>query len=279
MSAPDALTALQELAAAATPSSVEPGTLALLVIAALLAGWVDAVVGGGGLIQLPALVIGLPGASPVQLLATNKLASICGTTTSSITYFRRVRPDLRTALPLAAAAFAGSALGATLAHFISKEAFTPIILVVLVLVGAYTLLKPSMGRETALRFDGRKHTGAAVFIGALVGLYDGVLGPGTGSFFVFALVGITGYAFIEASAKAKIANMATNLAALVVFIPAGAVLWHVGLLMGAANVLGGYLGARTAVARGHGFVRVVFVIVVSAFIIKLSSDLITQYAL
>ena len=163
MSAPDALTALQELAAAATPSSVEPGTLALLVIAALLAGWVDAVVGGGGLIQLPALVIGLPGAAPVQLLATNKLASICGTATSSITYFRRVRPDLRTALPLAAAAFAGSALGATLAHFISKEAFTPIILVVLVLVGAYTLLKPSMGRETALLFAEK---------GWFVGAYD-----------------------------------------------------------------------------------------------------------
>lgn len=271
------LASLPQLAAAGTPV-VEPGTLALLVLSALLAGWVDAVVGGGGLIQLPALVIALPGAVPVQLLATNKLASICGTTASSITYFRRVRPDLRTAIPLAAAAFAGSVVGASLAHFISKEAFTPIILLVLVLVGAYTLLKPRMGSQTALRFDGRKHTGVAVFIGLLIGLYDGVLGPGTGSFFVFALVGVTGYAFIEASAKAKLANMATNLAALVVFIPAGAVLWHIGLLMGAANVLGGYLGARTAVARGHGFVRIVFVIVVSTFIIKLGSDLIVQLA-
>lgn len=280
MSAADALTALHHLVAtttsmtSATPS-IEPGTLALLAGAALLAGWVDAVVGGGGLVQLPALVLGLPGASPVQLLATNKLASICGTTTSAITYLRRVRPDLRTAIPLALAAFGGSASGAFFARFISKEAFTPIILVALVLVGAYTLFTPSLGQATVLRFSGRKHLGTALLIGALVGFYDGILGPGTGSFFVFALVGLCGYAFIEASAKAKIANMATNLAALVVFIPQGAVLWHIGLLMGAANVLGGYLGARTAVARGHGFVRAVFVIVVGAFIIRLTYDLLT----
>jgi uncharacterized membrane protein YfcA len=110
---------------------------------------------------------------------------------------------------------------------------------------------------------------AATGAGFLVGMYDGALGPGTGSFFVFALVGLLGYAFLEASAKAKIANFATNLAALAIFVPQGAVMWKVGLLMGLCNLMGAYLGARTAVVKGAAFVRIVFLIVVSAFIIKI----------
>lgn len=244
-----------------------------LVGCAFCAGWVDAVVGGGGLIQLPALLVGLPGASPAQILATNKLASICGTSTSAVTYYRRVRPDLRTAIPLAVAALAGSSLGAVVATRIPKEAFNPIILVALVVVGAYTVLKPSLGASTQLRFSGRHHLAAALVIGAVVGFYDGALGPGTGSFFVFALVGLTGYAFLEASAKAKIANFATNLAALAVFVPHGAVMWPIGVVMGLANIAGGYIGARTAVSRGTGFVRLVFIVVVGTFVIRIAGQL------
>lgn len=246
--------------------------LAFLLLAALAAGFIDAVVGGGGLVQLPALLIGLPGASPVQILATNKLASICGTTVSATTYARRVRPDPRTFLPLMLAAFLGSAGGAALASQIPKAAFDPIVLVALVVVGAYVVLQPRLGEITELRFAGRHHTVAALVTGVVVGFYDGALGPGTGSFFVFALVGLLGYNFLEASAKAKMANWATNLAALVVFIPLGAVMWKVGLAMGAANMVGGYLGARTAIGRGAAFVRVFFIVVVSAFIVRIGGD-------
>ncbi|WP_239456466.1 TSUP family transporter [Nocardioides solisilvae] len=245
----------------------------LLVLAALVAGFVDAVVGGGGLIQLPALLVALPGAAPVQLLATNKLASICGTTVSSATYARRIRPDPRTFLPLMAAAFLGSAGGAAVASLVPREAFDPIVLVALVLVGAYVVLKPSLGEVTELRFAGRHHTTAALGTGLVVGFYDGVLGPGTGSFFVFALVGLLGYSFLEASAKAKLANWATNLAALVVFVPQGAVMWGVGLAMGLANMAGGYLGARTAIGRGAAFVRVFFLVVVGGFVVRIGGDL------
>jgi uncharacterized membrane protein YfcA len=247
-------------------------TFALLALAGLLAGWVDAVVGGGGLIQLPALVVGLPGAAPVQILATNKLGSVCGTTVSSLTYYRRVRPDPRTFGPLMLLAFAGSLGGALVASKIPKEAFDPIVLAVLVLVGGYVLFKPSLGEITMLRFSGHQHVLAAMVAGAVIGFYDGALGPGTGSFFVFTLVGLLGYNFLEASAKARMANWATNVAALCVFVPQGAVLWKIGLVMGACNLLGGYLGARTAVAKGAGFVRVVFVLVVGAFILKIGSD-------
>ncbi|MGH3372119.1 MAG: TSUP family transporter [Nocardioidaceae bacterium] len=244
-------------------------TLVLLALAGLLAGWIDAVVGGGGLVQLPALVVGLPGASPVQVLATNKLASVCGTTVSSVTYYRRVGPDPKTFVPLMLLAFAGSLGGAVVASVIPKEAFDPIVLVVLILVGTYVLLRPSIGDTTALRFAGHQHTLAAMAAGAVIGFYDGALGPGTGSFLVFTLVGLLGYNFLEASAKARMANWATNLAALCVFVPQGAVLWKVGLVMGACNLVGGYLGARTAVAKGGEFVRVVFVVVVGAFIVKI----------
>ena len=246
--------------------------LGLLALAGLAAGFVDAVVGGGGLIQLPALLVGLPGATPIQILATNKLASICGTTVSSATYYRRVRPDPRTFGPLMLLAFTGSVLGALVAARIPRSAFEPIVLAALVLVGAYVVLRPALGGATLLRFDGHRHTIAAMFTGLLIGFYDGALGPGTGSFFVFTLVGLLGYSFLEASAKARMANWATNAAALCVFIPHGAVLWKVGLVMGVCNLVGGYLGARTAVARGSRFVRVFFIVVLSAFIVRIGGD-------
>ncbi len=246
--------------------------LALLALAALVAGFVDAVVGGGGLVQLPALVLGLPGASPVQVLATNKLASICGTSASSVTYYRRVRPHAGTFLPLMAFAFAGSLLGALVASRIPSEAFAPIVLVVLVLVGSYVLFKPDLGDVTELRFAGHRHTAIAMAAGFVIGFYDGALGPGTGSFFVFSLVGFLGYSFLEASAKARMANWATNLAALCIFIPQDAVLWGTGLVMGVANLVGGYLGVRTAVARGTRFVRIFFIVVVSGFIVRLGGE-------
>lgn len=246
-----------------------PTIIAVIAVAGFVAGWVDAVVGGGGLIQLPALLLAFPGASPAQLLATNKLGSIAGTTTASITYYRRIRPDLRTALPMAALAYTGAVGGAFIGLHIPKSAFNPIILVLLVVVGAYTLFKPSLGTATALRWDGARHTITAALVGFAIGVYDGALGPGTGSFLVFALVGLLGYAFLQASATAKIANFATNLGALTVFAPGGHVMWKVGFVLAGANLLGGYIGARTAVRLGSRFVRWVFIVVVSAFIIKL----------
>jgi hypothetical protein len=244
-------------------------TIALMALAAFAAGWVDAVVGGGGLVQLPALLLAFPGASPAQLLGTNKLSSIFGTTTSALTYWRRVRPDLRTALPMAAVAYLGAIGGALLGLHIPRSAFNPVILAMLVVVGAYTVAKPALGEETALRFAGHRHTIVAMLTGFAIGVYDGALGPGTGSFLVFALVGLMGYAFLEASAKAKIANFATNLGALTVFIPGGHVMWGIGAVMAVANIAGGYAGARTAVARGSRFVRGVFVLVLVCFIVRI----------
>lgn len=252
-------------------------TFALLALAGLFAGFVDAVVGGGGLVQLPALVVAFPSAAPVQILATNKLAGTCGTSVSSLTYYRRVRPDPRTFVPLMVVAFLGSAGGALAASYLPRAAFDPIILAALVLVGAYVLLTPELGEVTELRLDGHRHVAAAAFLGLVIGFYDGALGPGTGSFFVFTLVGLLGYSFLEASAKAKIANWATNVAALLVFAAQGAVMWRIGLVVGVANLLGSYVGARTAVAKGSRFVRVFFLLVVAAFAVKIGSDVAREW--
>lgn len=246
----------------------------LLCLAAGFAGWVDAISGGGGLVQLPALLLLLPGAAPAQVLATNKLASVCGTFVAATTYLRRVRPDLRTALPMAGTAFLGAMAGAGCATLLPSSVFRPLVLVLLVAVGAYTVWRPSIGAVQALRWHGRRHYTAAVLVGACIGFYDGIFGPGTGAFLVIALVALLGYAFLEASAKARLTNLATNLGALTIFIAHGAPLWRLGLAMGACQVVGGYLGARMAILRGSRFVRAVFLVVVAGLILKLANDVI-----
>ncbi|MCC9146258.1 MULTISPECIES: TSUP family transporter [unclassified Arthrobacter] len=246
-------------------------TIALVVVAGLAAGWVDAVVGGGGLIQLPALLL-VPGISPVQALATNKMGSIFGTTTSAVTYYRRAHPDLKTALPMAGVALAGSFGGAVLAASLPSSVFKPIIVAALVAVAVFTATKPTVGELTKLRHTGGRHYGTAAGIGLLIGFYDGLIGPGTGSFLIIAMVTLLGYNFLAASAKAKIVNMATNLGALAFFLPHGSLLWGLGLVLGFANMIGGYLGARMAVRQGSKFIRVVFLVVVGALIIKLGHD-------
>jgi uncharacterized membrane protein YfcA len=244
----------------------------LLCAAAAFAGWVDAISGGGGLVQLPAMLVLLPGAAPAAVLATNKLSSICGTTAAALTYQRRVRPDLRTALPMAAVALAGSAGGALCASLLPREVFRPLVLMLLVAVAAWTVARPRLGLEQRLRFDGHRHHLVAAAAGAGIGFYDGIFGPGTGAFLVVALVGLLGYAFLQASATARIVNVGTNLGALLVFVPQGAPLWRLGLAMGACNVAGGWLGAHTAISRGSGFVRVVFLVVVAALVVRLGYD-------
>ncbi len=252
---------------------ISTATVVVLVLVAFAAGWVDAVVGGGGLLQLPALLIGLPDTTPTaSILGTNKVSSVWGTATSSVLYAIKVRPEWRSVLPLVIGSSAGSALGAQLARFLPREVFTPIVLLALIVVGVYTWRRPELGLVTERKHQGRRHYLTTLAIGLAVGAYDGILGPGTGSFFVILLVGLLGWGFLEASAQAKIANLVTNLSAIAVFAAHGSVLWQLGLMMGAANLVGGFLGARTAISKGNGFVRKVFLVVVAALAVRLAYD-------
>lgn len=255
------------------PEGLDALSVLLLCAAALAAGWVDAVSGGGGLLQLPSLLLGLPAGTPaVQALGTNKLSSIIGTAAAARAYARHVTLDLRTALPMAGAAFLGSGLGSLLATRVPDGIFRPVILVLLIAVWVWTLLRPAMGQVDRLRWDGRRHRLIAMVAGLVIGFYDGLIGPGTGSFLLIALVAGLGYSFLSASATAKIVNLGTNAASLLVFGLTGNVIWLLGLLMGVCNLAGAITGARMAIARGSGFVRVVFLAVVGLLIIRLAVD-------
>lgn len=251
---------------------IELADVLVLCAFAFLAGGLDAVVGGGGLVQLPALLVVLPQAPVVALLGTNKLASVVGTASAAVTYQRRVTVDRRTAAWMAGSAFVGSGAGALLATRVGSDLLKPVVLVALVAVLSYTVRSPSLGEVELLRLRPRAQRGVAVGGGALIGFYDGFLGPGTGSFLVFLLVGAVGLSFLHASATAKVVNTMTNLAALALFAYGGHVLWALGAAMATANLAGSQLGARLAVRRGSAWVRRVFVVVVSALVARLAYD-------
>lgn len=255
---------------------MDPAAIALLCLAAFAAGTLDAVVGGGGLIQLPALLLVLPGTPVVTLLGTNKLAAVAGTGSAAVTYARRVRLDRARAARMAAAAFTGSLLGALAATRAGSDLLRPAVLVALAAVWLYTLRRPGLGEVEALRFTAGHRTAVAVTGGFAIGAYDGFVGPGTGSFLIFLLVGGVGLSFLHASATAKAVNTATNVAALILFGLAGHVLWLLGALMAASNLAGAQLGARLAIRRGSAWVRRVFLLVVAALILRLAYDVLTR---
>ena len=248
------------------------GDALLLCLFALLAGALDAVVGGGGLVQLPALLVVLPQAPVVALLGTNKLASVVGTASAAVTYNRRTPVDRRTAAVMAGAAFLGSGAGALLASRVDGDVLKPVVLVALVAVLAYTLRTPGLGEVERLRLSAGGQRAVAVVGGAGIGFYDGLVGPGTGSFLVFLLVGAVGLSFLHASATSKVVNTMTNLAALLLFAAGGHVLWVLGAAMAVANLLGSQLGTRLALRHGSAWVRRVFLVVVGALVLRLAWD-------
>jgi hypothetical protein len=246
--------------------------LFLMSVASLLAGFVDSIVGGGGLILVPALFATFPGAHAATLLGTNKSASVWGTAFASWQYARRVEMRWRALLPAVLLSFAGALAGAWVVTLISSAFLRKLLPLILLAVLLYTLAKKELGRTHAPRFSGRREILWAGLIGLGVGFYDGFFGPGTGSFFVFLFVRWLGYDFLHASASAKLLNMASNLAALILFAFKGFVWWHFALTLALANVAGSLLGTRLALKHGAGFVRLVFIGVVSALILKTGFD-------
>ncbi|MDL2338841.1 MAG: TSUP family transporter [Pseudomonadota bacterium] len=245
---------------------------AILTLASLFAGFVDAIVGGGGLVLVPALFGVYPGAAPATLFGTNKGAAVWGTGWATLQYARRVQLPWDALLPAAAAALAGSFVGAWTVTVIAPTGLRRALPFVLLAVLIYTLARKDLGRAHAPCHRGRAQAAVASAIGAVIGFYDGFFGPGTGSFFVFLFVRLLGFDFLHASASAKLLNTATNIAALVLFSFKGHVWWHLAAVMAAANVIGSLLGTRLALQHGAGFVRGVFVCVVTALIVKTAWD-------
>lgn len=240
----------------------------LILLASGFAGMVDAIVGGGGLILVPALFATFPTAPPATLLGTNKCASVWGTAFATLKYSRRVDMRWRALLPAAVCALVGSFVGAWTVTQIDPAFLRKTLPFILLAVLIYTLARKDLGRAHQPHQNQNRERLIACAIGALIGWYDGFFGPGTGSFFIFLLVRFLGYDFLNASASAKLLNVATNIAAIVLFAMKGHIWWQVGLMMAAANVAGSLVGSHLALKHGTGFVRWVFVIVVGVLIVK-----------
>lgn len=249
-----------------------PEVLALCTFA-FLAGFMDAVVGGGGLIQIPALFVLLPEIAPATLLGTNKFASIFGTASATVHYLRRVPIAWPATVPTACAALICSFLGARTASALPVQVFRPLILALLVGVLVYTLWKKDLGRLHAPHLEPARQLWFALATGATIGFYDGLFGPGTGSFLVIAFVGLFGLGFLAASASAKLVNVITNLAALVYFIGAGHVRYDIAAPMAAFNVAGSLVGTTLAIRKGDAFVRHFFIAVVVLMILRFAWDI------
>ncbi|MBI4755932.1 MAG: TSUP family transporter [Betaproteobacteria bacterium] len=246
--------------------------LLFLAPLAFVAGLVDAVVGGGGLIQIPALFTAFPQGAPATLFGTNKLASICGTSVAALRYLRRVPVRWQAMLPALGAALVCSWLGALAVSLLPREVLRPLVLALLLLVAIYTFRRKDFGAIHAPLLGPRAERWAGLAVGAVLGFYDGFFGPGTGAFLIFLFIRYFGYDFLTASASAKLVNWTTNLAALAYFAPTGNVLWITALAMGACNIAGAVVGSQLAMRRGSGFVRGFFLVVLVALIGKFAVD-------
>lgn len=239
-------------------------------VAAFVAGFVDAIAGGGGLIQLPALLLLMPGVPVPTVLGTNKSAAVWGTLAALWRYGRTVEVPWRSVGAAAAAAFVGSFGGAELATRLPTALLRPVVMVLLVGVAAWTWTRRDFG---AVRVRPRGGAWLAIGIGGVIGVYDGFFGPGTGTFLIVLFVWALGLDFLGASASAKLVNVATNLAAILAFAAGDHIRWAWSLPMAAANVTGSLLGARLAIARGSPLVRRMFQLVIGLLLFKLGWDL------
>jgi uncharacterized membrane protein YfcA len=251
---------------------IEGLQLAVLALGSLFAGFIDSVVGGGGLIQVPILFSALPGEAPAVLFGTNKIASVLGTTNAAWRYARRVSLPWGTLLPAVAAAFACAYLGAAAVAWLPREMMRPIILFLLIGAAVYTFWRKDFGAVHRPRLTGVRQFGYAVAVGGALGFYDGFFGPGMGSFLIFLFIRFFGFDFLHASAASKMVNIASNLAAIGYFVPNGFFLPLAALVMASGNIGGSFIGTHLALRRGSGFVRQVFLIVIGVLIVKFAWD-------
>ena len=243
-------------------------TLLFLFAAALLAGFIDAIAGGGGMVTIPAML--LAGIPPLQVLGTNKLQSLFGSGSASLAYARHGHVDLRAQLPMALTAALGAMLGALLATEVPAEVLKGILPFLLIGIALYFGFKPAVGE-----LDRHRRLSTIAFtLGfvPVIGFYDGVFGPGTGSFLMLGFIALAGYGVLKATAHTKFLNFGSNVGAFAVFLAFGAILWKVGLVMGAGQVLGAQLGSRYAMKKGAKIIKPLLVVVSLALAVRLLAD-------
>ena len=252
---------------------MEMEVIITLIFIAFFAGAIDAAVGGGGLIQIPALMGALPHTSTATIFGTNKLASICGTASAAFSYLRQVKLEWKLLAVVAITACMSSFGGAACVSMIPQEVLKPFVLFMLIVIAIYTLIKKQFGQHHVQQQLTTKMLILAGIGGLTIGFYDGIFGPGTGSFFIFFFIKYLNFDFLHASALSKIGNFMTNFAALSFFVPTGHILLSLGLMMAVANVCGSLVGVKMALKYGSGFIRILFLILVSILICRLANPM------
>lgn len=243
-----------------------------LAVLSFVAGFIDAVVGGGGLISIPALLINMPTQPLATLFGTNKIAALSGTSIAAYQYSKRIKFDYKLLLTVSFFAFVASFMGAKAVSRINVETLKPIILIILILIAIYTFIKKDLGSVQTKKLSSNKQVLFGSLIGIAVGFYDGFFGPGTGSFFVLGFVVLLGFEFLYASAYAKVINCITNLSALIVFIKNGNYILEIAILMSVFNIIGSAIGSKIALKKGNGFVRIIFLVIVFIMILRYGYD-------
>jgi len=256
--------------------SPDLGTVAALSGFAFLASFTDAIVGGGGLIQLPALLILVPHAPLPIIFGTHKAAATTGTMAAVARYARGLRIDWKVTVPAAIASFTFSLLGAHAVSILNPTILRPLILALLVVVVVVTWRARDFGTVHLPRLATATALAAAMLMGAVLGFYDGFFGPGTGTFLIFAFVGLFGFDFLGATSAAKVVNLGSNFSAALYFVLTDQVIYRVAVPMAVASIAGGIVGSRLALARGVALVRAFFLVLVTALILKLAFDTLHQ---
>ncbi len=244
----------------------------LLCIASFFAGFVDAVVGGGGLIQTPISLLLLPNIPVANIIGSLKIPGISGTSFAAFQYLKKVKLNWKRIFPMLLLSFGMAFLGSYLMTLVKNDFMKPILIFVLVLVAVYTFFKKDFGQTVHKEISEKKMFLHGMLISLLIGFYDGFIGPGTGSFLVLALISILGFDFLNASANAKVINIATNIGSIAFFGLKGKIIWTIAIPMAFCNALGGWLGAKTALKKGNGFIRIFFLIVVIGTLLRLCYD-------
>ena len=251
---------------------METYTIVILCIGAFLAGFVDAVVGGGGLIQTPLALVILPNYPVASIIGSLKIPSFSGTAIAARQYLKKVDMDWKLLLVMSAVAFVSAFLGSQLLTLVHNDFMKPLLLGVLTVIAVYTFIKKDFGSHRSKTHSPKNQVIFAVAISVLIGFYDGFIGPGTGSFFVLAFVAVLGFDFLQASANAKMVNLATNFGSICLFALKGKIIWAIAIPMAICNAFGGWAGAKLAISKGNGFIRVFFLIVVIGTLLRFGYD-------
>lgn len=248
-------------------------TLTLILCAGFFAGFIDAIAGGGGLVQLPAMLISFPQKEVIEVVGTSKAGAIWGTSAAALNYRRNIKTDPKLLIAMVLPAFIGSGLGSLLATQISTTQLKAGIVVMLVAVFIYTLIHPDLGKIEIFKHSHLRRMQIAISAGFIIGFYDGLIGPGTGTLLMIVLVAGFGFAFVGASAIAKVVNVATNLASILVIGFNASIMWKVGIALGIVNLAGGFLGSHVAINKGSEFVRKFYLVVTFVLIVRVLFDL------